>query len=303
MHELAVILKEHRMRQGRLDLNITDPEFIYEGNALVDLIATQRLKSHLIIEEFMLSANETVSRALREFSIPTLYRIHENISEEKLLALQKFLQSLGISLNRRISIGNALQEVIDRVRGREYEDVVNFIILKSLMQAYYGVEPLGHFGLGFRDYTHFTSPIRRYPDLVVHRCLKSHIDRLPHPFTRDELVPVGTRSSEMERVAQNAERDLFRLKSCRFMAGRVGEEFDAVISGVAKFGIFVTLLEKPVEGMVPLRYLTDDYYLVNEDEFTVIGKRLGRRFRLGDCVSVRLAGVEVETMRIDFEML
>lgn len=300
MFELATLLKQRRMKQGRVDLNLTDSELIYEGNFLVDLIAAKRLKSHIIIEEFMLSANEAVSRALRENNIPALYRIHENISQEKLLALVKFLQTLNIPFKPKGNIGIALQEAIDRVKGKEYEEVVNFIILKSLMQAYYGVEPLGHFGLGFKDYTHFTSPIRRYPDLVVHRCLKSLIHKTTPPYTREALQPTGVKSSEMERLAQNAERDLLKLKSCRIMRSRIGEEFKAIISGIAKSGFFVTLLDKPVEGMVPLRFLTDDYYLVQEDDFTVIGKRLGRRFRLGDRVTVNLASVDIGAMRIDF---
>lgn len=302
MYDFAQLLKERRMQNGRVDLNLTDSEFIYKGNTLVDLITTQRLKSHLIIEEFMLSANETVSRALREHGIPALYRVHESISDEKLVTLVRFLNSLGLTMSKKKDIGKTLQGVIDSVRGMEYEEVVNFIILKSMMQAYYGVEPLGHFGLGFKDYTHFTSPIRRYPDLVVHRCLKSIIDAAPAPYDIEELRPLGEKSSEMERVAQSAERDLFRLKSCRLLDGRTGEVFDAVVSGVGRSGFYVTLMEKPIEGMVPLRMLTDDYYLVQEDDFTVVGKRLGRRFRLGDRIRVRLVGVDAGTMRIDFEI-
>jgi len=301
MHELASLLKKRRIEHGRVDLTLTDSEVVYEGNYLIDIISVQRLVSHTIVEEFMLSANEAVSRALRERGLPALYRVHEKISQEKLTALVKFLRTLGVTMRTRIGMGNALQSVIDQVRGREYEEVVNFIILKSMMQAYYGVEPLGHFGLGFADYTHFTSPIRRYPDLIVHRCLNSMIERAPQPYTVDELRPIGETSSTMERVAVSAERDLFKLKCCRWMLDRIGDEFDSVISSVARFGFFVTILERPIEGLVPLRFLTDDFYLVQEDEHTVIGRRLGKRFRLGDKVRVRLVSVEVETMRIDFE--
>ncbi|TAL39093.1 MAG: VacB/RNase II family 3'-5' exoribonuclease [Spirochaetes bacterium] len=303
MQELAAILKKRRIDHGRVDLNLTDSEVVYEGNYLIDIISVQRLVSHVIVEEFMLSANEAVSRALRENAIPALFRVHESVSQEKLSALVKFLRTLGVQMNLKVSIGSALQSVIDQVRGREYEEVINFIILKSMMQAFYGVEPLGHFGLGFADYTHFTSPIRRYPDLIVHRCLKSLIAGSPRPYTLEELIPIGETSSTMERVAVNAERDLFKLKCCRLMLDRIGDEFDSVISSVARFGFFVTILERPIEGLVPLRFLTDDFYLVQEDEHTVIGKRLGKRFRLGDKVRVRLVSVEMETMRIDFELV
>jgi ribonuclease R len=169
------------------------------------------------------------------------------------------------------------------------------------MQANYGVSPDGHFGLGFRDYTHFTSPIRRYPDLVVHRCLKALIDGAPSPYTPEELSAIAEKSSETERIAQSAERDFRRIKSCRLMKGRVGEEFNGIVSGVSRYGFYVTLKDIPVEGMVPLRALTDDYYLVMEDDFTVIGKRYGKRYRMGDSVRVKLSGVEIERMIIDFE--
>ena len=136
-----------------------------------------------------------------------------------------------INITMTDSIGTNIQRVIDEVTGKEYEQVVNFIILKSFMQAYYGIKPLGHFGLGFKDYTHFTSPIRRYPDLVVHRCIESLIDKAPHPYTIEELRIIGEKSSEMERLAQNAERDLIKMTSCRLMNDQVGEAFDAIISG------------------------------------------------------------------------
>ena len=302
MHELALLLKKNRLLRGRVDLDLPDHELIYENQDMKDIVFAKRLRSHLIIEEFMLSANEVVSRALTENDIPALYRVHENISDEKMQSLSNFLRTLGITLKAKTNIGVALQRVIDQVKGKEYEQVVNFIILKSFMQAYYGAEPLGHFGLGFLDYTHFTSPIRRYPDLIVHRCLKSLLDKNKPPYVTSLLEEIGEKSSEMERVAQNAERDLFKLISCRFMEDKVGEVFDAVISGIGRAGFFVALLDKPIEGMVPLRFLTDDYYLIKEDEYTVIGRKLGRRFRMGDRVRVRLKEVFYESMRIDFEV-
>jgi ribonuclease R len=302
MYGLAEILKQNRIKRGRVDLNLPDHELIYDDEGLKDIEFASRLRSHLVIEEFMLSANEVVSRALTENSIPALYRVHENISEEKMLSLRNFLGTLGISLKQTKNIGVSLQRVIDNVKGREYEKVVNFIVLKSFMQAYYGADPLGHFGLGFADYTHFTSPIRRYPDLIVHRCLKSLIDKKHSPYETSELERIGEQSSEMERVAQNAERDLFKLISCRYMQDKIGEVFDAVVSGIGRAGFFIALIDRPIEGMVPLRFLTDDYYLVKEDEYTVIGRRLGKRYRIGDRLRVRLKEVFYETMRVDFNV-
>ena len=192
MYELTDKIKQNRLASGRVDLNLPESELIYDTDFLANIELKERLKSHIIIEEFMLSANEVVSRALTKNNIPSLYRIHENISDEKLTTLKKFLRSLRLDLRKKENIGIALQEVIDNVSGEEYDQVVNFIILKSFMQAFYGPEPLGHFGLGFKDYTHFTSPIRRYPDLIVHRCLKSLIDKSPHPYNYEELQTIDS---------------------------------------------------------------------------------------------------------------
>jgi len=303
MQELATLLHNRRMSQGGLELALTDSELVYENGVAVAIRYAERLRSNNIIEEFMLAANVAVSRVLREREVPTLYRIHEEISPDSLLKLKNFLKQLRIPFKAAGDISTRIQEVLAHVAGKDIEHVINLVILKSLMQAYYGADPEGHFGLGFRDYTHFTSPIRRYPDLVVHRCLKSLIDLKKPPYTRAELVAIGDRSSEKERVAQSAERDFDRIKACRLVKSRVGELFAGVITGVSKYGFYVTLKEIPVEGMVPLRALTDDYYLVKEDDYTVIGKRYGKRFRIGDAIRVKLSAVDVDRMFIDFEVV
>lgn len=301
MKELAIILKNKRLKKGRLDLNLADQKIVYDGSIVKEIKFDVRLISHEIIEEFMLTANEVVSKELKTMEVPALYRVHEEISEQSLFALKNFLKQLGVSFGKGANTGIRIQNVLEQIKGKEFEQVINLVVLKSLMQAYYGPDPLGHFGLGFEDYTHFTSPIRRYPDLLVHRCLKTLIDKKEHLYSTSELLEIGGKSSEMERIAQKAERDLIKIKSCRLMEHRVGEIFDVVISGISKYGFFISLIDMPIEGMVPLKNLTDDYYLVMEDDYTIVGKRLGRRFTLGDRIKAKLASVDIDMLRIDFD--
>jgi ribonuclease R len=303
MFKLSSVLHRRRLDLGSLELNLTDQSLVYENNIVTDIQYIERLKSHLIIEEFMLCANVTVSRALRESGIPSLYRNHEEIPPDSLVSLKDFFRQLNIPFKASGNAASNIKRVLSQVAGKEIEHVVNLVILKSLMQADYGANPEGHFGLGFRDYTHFTSPIRRYPDLIVHRCLKGVLDGSKPPYTTEEMIAIGEQSSETERIAQSAERDFVKLKTCRLMKGRVGEEFNGIISGVSKYGFYVTLTEMPIDGMVPLWALTDDFYLVKEDDYTVIGKRYGRRFRMGDKIRVKLSSVEIERMIIDFEVI
>jgi len=302
MHDLSRILKSMRLKKGRLDLNLADVELVYENNLFRSIEYSDRLRSHSIIEEFMLSANEVVAEELTKKGVPSLYRVHERISDDSIDSLTNFVRMLNLKLKKSGNIGISIQNMLENAKGNDNEHVINLIVLKSLMQAYYGVEPLGHFGLGFENYTHFTSPIRRYPDLVVHRCLKSIISNHKIPYTMNELIHIGEKSSELERVAQSAERDLLKIKSCRFMKNRIGETFGGIVSGIVKSGFFVSLIEYPIEGMVPLFLLDDDYY-DNYDDYTVIGRKTNRTFRLGQKIQVKLKEVKIDRMMIDFSVV
>ena len=300
MEELSQLLLKKRLRAGRLDLDVPNYELVYKKNRVVNIELAKRLPSHTIIEEFMLTANQLVAKILQEKSIPTLYRVHEKISQDSLRDLQKFLAIFNIKLAKAKNNGKSLQQIINKVQSKKESKVINFAILTSLMQADYRPKPLGHFALAFKHYTHFTSPIRRYSDLIVHRCLKSLLDKAPPPYSLLELSRIGADCSELERVAQRAERDLMKMKSCRIMEKYLGQIFPGIITGISKAGFFIALDKLAVEGMVPLRLLTDDYYAVQEDKYRIKGRKQGKIFTLGDKIDVRLTKVELENMRIDF---
>jgi len=307
MQELALILCTRRFRRGAIDFNLPEAKVILDQNGRVtDLVKVERTIAEQIIEEFMLMTNEVIARHLHGLEVPFLYRVHEKPSGDKLDGLQTLLQTLGYSIPGfpRVRPG-ALQNILDKVAGKKEERLVNGVMLRSMQQARYSTERLGHFGLASRDYTHFTSPIRRYPDLVNHRIIRDVLagggilSESRKQALRNRLPGIAQRSSERERLAVEAEREAVDGHKVAYMQHHIGETFPGIISGVTNFGMFVEL-ENTVEGKVSLTSMTDDYYAYDPAGFRLVGQRTHKVYRLGDEVVVKVARASVEERQIDF---
>jgi ribonuclease R len=310
MEELAMKLRGRRMRRGAIDFDFEESKIIVnEEGKPVDIVKRTRSIAEMMIEEFMLAANETVAEHFHYLKVPFLYRIHEDPDSEKLLHFMEFITNFGYVVRSK---GNtvhpqALQTLLQEIKGKPEEPVISKVMLRSMKQAKYDAQSLGHFGLAAEFYSHFTSPIRRYPDLVIHRVIREVLEngqmsdkRLDYLSSR--MSDIAQQSSERERVAVEAERETDALKKAEFMLDKIGEEFEGIISSVTNFGIFVEL-GNTVEGLIRLSDLTDDYYHYHEMQHALIGERTSKIFRIGDEAKVRVARVNVADHTIDFEMV
>lgn len=306
MERLCRILKERRLRRGAIDFDFPEIKVkLDEQGQPVELVKRVRSIAESIIEEFMLVANETVAEHMHHIGVPSVFRVHDEPDAEKMQKLNHLLHNFGQQLQKVDEIQPmALQQILSRIAGRPEERIVSTVMLRSLKQARYEAENRGHFGLAARYYTHFTSPIRRYPDLIVHRLVRETFTSGDISAKRREklaqLLPqIALHSSERERAAAEAERETVDLKKVEYMAQFVGEEFDGVINGVTAFGLFVEL-ENGVEGLVHVSSMDNDYYRYVEQEYALIGERTGKVFRLGDAARVLLTKVNPEERTIDF---
>ncbi len=310
MESLARRLLQRRMAQGSIDFDLPEAEIVLDVQGRTeDIVKRQRNIAHRIIEEFMLEANRAVAEFLTGRQAPLLYRIHEPPDAKDLAAFADLTKSFGLPMDTRRAVRpRDFAEVLRAVKGRPEENLINQVMLRTMRQARYSPENAGHFGLAFDVYCHFTSPIRRYPDLDVHRVLKEVLraGALPEPRARKlakALPEWGLHTSRRERVAMEAEREIVALKKAQFMKDKIGEEFDGFVSGVVKFGFFVELTAFFVEGLVPMRTLDDDEYLFHERLHSLVGRATQRRIRLGDRVRVRVDAVDVDRRTIDFSLL
>jgi len=310
MRELFDILHARRRRRGSIDFDLPETEVILsELGEIEAIVPSERNVAHRLIEEFMLLANETVAAHLVAHGVPALHRVHEPPDPKKVEDFEAFITTLGYSLAAH---GHAVrpkhfQKLIDRMRHTPEERPIAALMLRTMQKAKYDAASLGHFGLATEHYTHFTSPIRRYPDLVVHRMLRESrqgaVGEARREELEEELPEVARHTSEMERRADDAERELLQWKKVRFMADKVGDEYHGYVTGVAPFGLFVELVEHFVEGLVHISSMADDYYRYVEQQHLLRGENTKRVYRLGDKVLVQVVRVDMERRQVDLGLV
>ncbi|MEC1651921.1 ribonuclease R [Bacillus vallismortis] len=310
MERLAQILRDKRMNRGAVDFDFKEAKVLVdEEGAVKDVVIRERSVAEKLIEEFMLVANETVAEHFHWMNVPFIYRIHEEPNAEKLQKFLEFVTTFGYVVKGTAGDihPRALQSVLDAVRDRPEETVISTVMLRSMKQAKYDPQSLGHFGLSTEFYTHFTSPIRRYPDLIVHRLIRTYlingkVDEATQEKWAERLPDIAEHTSSMERRAVDAERETDDLKKAEYMLDKIGEEFDGMISSVTNFGMFVEL-PNTIEGLVHVSFMTDDYYRFDEQHFAMIGERTGNVFRIGDEITVKVVDVNKDERNIDFEIV
>ncbi|NLW07616.1 MAG: ribonuclease R [Clostridia bacterium] len=311
MAELAAVLKQRRQWRGAIDFDFVEAKVELDEQGLpVAIVPRPRTVAESIIEEFMIAANVTVARHLYELAVPAVYRVHEEPAFDKLEELNNFLALFGFHIkpDRDGHIEpKAYQDILTAVKGRPEERVISTVLLRSMMHARYAPQCLGHFGLSSAYYCHFTAPIRRYPDLVVHRILRETWSPGGIPAKKlaalDAFVAVAaTQSSEKEKVAEEAERESQDMKKIQYMERHVGETLTGIISSVLSFGFFVEL-DNTVEGLVHVSTLTDDYYHYQQEQLALVGEHSGKVYRIGQVVEVLVVRVNVESRQVDFELV
>lgn len=310
MKELALILRKKRMERGAVDFDFKEAKVIVdeEGHP-TDVALRERSIAERIIEEFMLAANETIAEHFHWLNVPFIYRTHDEPSAEKLQSFLEFITNFGYVVRGAANAihPRSLQQLLEQIKDTPEETVISTVMLRSMKQAKYNTESLGHFGLATDFYTHFTSPIRRYADLIVHRLIRTYliekdVSEQTQAHWSEKMYSIAEQTSIRERQAVEAERETDDLKKAEYMLDKIDEEFEGIISGVTSFGLFVEL-PNTIEGLVHVSYMTDDYYHYHEKQYAMIGERTGRIYRLGDSVKVRVTKVNIEERSIDFEIV
>jgi ribonuclease R len=307
MHHLSQLLRKKRFKSGSVDFHVPEPEIHMDSAGHVKRIGiSEHNLAHELIEEFMLAANQFVALNLHERGIPCIHRIHESPNPERLANFNEFIASFGLKVPSPVR-STDFQALLKKIQGRPEERVVNTLLLRTMKKARYSEADPGHFCLGFPHYAHFTSPIRRYPDLLLHRILKKYLKRKCPPKEKkvllSKIAEISEQSTQMEIQAMAIEREVIDLRRAQFMMDKIGKTFHGIITGVTGFGFFVELEEVFVEGLVKISSIMDDYYLFIEPEHRLIGQKRHRCFRIGDPVKVRVSGVDMGRKQIDLVVL
>ncbi len=307
MQELCELLRKRRIKRGSLDFDLPEPEVLLDIQGRPEaIIKAERHLSHMIIEEFMIAANEAVATYLQDMDIPSIYRIHEKPDASKLEELKPIFKAFGLRTNK---LGlNAFHSILRQAKGTPMESLLNILLLRSLKQARYSTENIGHFGLASECYTHFTSPIRRYPDLVVHRILKETLSTKgpsskKRKYLESILPEIAIHSSRTERVADEAERDVVEAMRVWFMNDKVGDEFEGIVTSVSSYGLRIQLKDFFVEGSLHVSSMRDDYYKFDEKGYRLVGRRTKRSFTIGKEVNVRIERVDIEEREITLSLV
>ena len=307
LNNLAQTLRKKRLREGSIEFYSPEIKFELNANGRPEAVYKKELKeSNMLVEEFMLLANQVCAKHIgssgRKNARPFIYRVHDLPDQEKIIEFSKFVKSLGYSFNpNNSSKSNQFHLLMQQVKGKEEEDLINELAIRSMAKAVYSPNNIGHYGLGFKYYTHFTSPIRRYSDLIVHRLLYHYIDDENGTFySYNTLDEISDHISQTERSAIEAERLSVKLKQIEFLKDHIGEKFNAIISGVTHFGIFVKIIDNLAEGLIRIRDLEGDFYVYDERKYSLIGRNSKKQFRLGDKVLVKLIRADQEKSELDF---
>jgi ribonuclease R len=302
MNELHKILFQRRLDEGSLDFESTEVKAEIENGLIKSIKPKERLESMKLIEDFMLMANKCVTLFVerQKQKPPFIYRIHDLPDKKRITELSQFVKQFGIRLdpdNKR-----SIQKMLQEIEGRPEEFLINDITIRAMSKAIYSEENIGHYGLGFDHYTHFTSPIRRYPDLIVHRILYEILNGMNqkrHQYYQKELPDICKQSTDREINAVHAEREAIKILQCQYMESNVGKIFDAIVSGISEYGIYVEITESMIEGMVRLRDMNDDYYILDQQNYQIVGRHRRKKYRIGDKVKVKVNKVDTEHRWID----